>query len=148
MWCIAEAKRCRNRSMLKSAVSVTMMQDKRQDYLLIRFKCSDAALNVGYGNIGLFRADGTASSDVVSTTMSGLMELCTPGHGCPNRKADGSMPTCDKELLHHLVSHIIMFYADAAGDEQAASNMLTYDGSGGALLPSHSLVGRDKPMQR
>ena len=34
------------------------------------------------------------------------------------------MPTCDEELMQHLVSHIIMFYADAAGDEQAAGDML------------------------
>ena len=78
LWCLAEAKRQKSRDVLRHSVALTLMQDKRKDLLLIRFKSCSADLETGAGNIGLFGAGGTGA-DIAVATMQGLQTLCTTG---------------------------------------------------------------------
>ena len=136
-WCIAEAKRSKNREKLKDAVCITLLQDKRKDCLVIRFKSTDAFLNTWSGNSGFFECGGT-SSDLPVATMTALRIFCTPNFGRPTAAGSNAHsvaePRCDMTLLRHITNVTKMYCADAASDEQVAGELLMEP-----LLPSLSL---------
>ena len=146
-WCIAEAKRSKNREKLKNAVCVTLLQDERGNFLLIRFKSTDAFLNTWSGNIGFYECGGT-SSDLAVATMATLEKFCTPNFGRPAMGSNSHSATetvCDMKLFQHIINVIKIYCADAASDEQVAGEILMEPGQDGqALLPSLGLLLRDK----
>lgn len=152
LWCLAEAIRRQHREMLRTAAAVTIMQDERKGYMLIRFRASDELLKVSTGNIGLFEGGGTGE-EVACVTMQALQLFCTPNLGRPsigtetteNQRRRRPEPVCDEHLLEHIASNIFIFHADAAGDELVASEaLMETPEEGSALLPSLTLAGRDK----
>ena len=81
--------------------------------------------------------------------LKGLQHFCTPNIGRPpigTEIKSGPEPAYDQQLLQHVAEKVFVFYADAAGNEMVAGETLKEkhaDGTG-ALLPSLTLVGRDK----
>ena len=116
--------------------------EERHGRLLLRFRASNAALDVLSGTLAMPRLTlGKTSSALVDTTANGLKEFCTPAGG-----------QLDVPLFKHLREHTQILVTDAAPAELLASQVLRGRRSTGNLnrdqdlfFPSLVLVGRDAP---
>ena len=57
-WCLAEAKRCTTRAALKSAISMSIQEDKRKTRFLLRHRSCSSKLEVSAGVLCLSREVG------------------------------------------------------------------------------------------
>jgi hypothetical protein len=150
-WRLASACRRQHREFLRHARVVSLMQDARQQNLLIRVVAVDQHLQTRHFVLGVQRDYGSGALGVKDATLKILEDACRVDHRPPGMGAgspdgpggpDGNL---DVALYKHLCNSIEVFTADAALDEQIAGRKLRNPSlSATPDLPNLRLVLRDK----
>lgn len=125
VFAVAEARRQRVRAALQAAVSTSLQQDVRNAQLLVRFSCSDEALNRSTGVLGQcdLAEFGLSAQGVRDATIYIVHKLATPMLVTPYASAakDPHRGT-DAAVLAAIQATTELFTADGAADEQLAGD--------------------------
>lgn len=145
-WCLAESLKNCEKAFLRRALCIAIHQDARNGILLVRFTAVDCHLNRLEGVFRIAKDFGTKSKDVFCATMQILRDFCTD-HLAPPSSVDQSKCRFDAALYEHIRSHIELFDADAASDEQRVGRLLR--GKAATIdrlecLPNVKLLMRDR----
>ena len=139
-WCLAEALRDRDRAALRQAKVITLHQDAstKDSMLCVRFSSVATNMEVRKGILGVARGYGTVAADVRDALMLIIKGACSPRVGCPQGGKLSVAAAPDQGLFSHVASHVEMFDADAAADEQRVGQLLRRD------FPNLNVLLRDK----
>ena len=154
-FCLAEARRCEVRDIIRKSECIAIHQDKRDPLLAMRFHSCGSDLRQSKGVLG--GADvtktpmrTTGALGLRDATVMILQDICTPNLGAPGVKKQWEV---DGEALCNLFAKIELFDTDAAADETLTGKLLqgVSDGSGStkpgleAVLPNLLVCNKDKP---
>ena len=81
---MAESINRLSRAALGRAVAINLLRDERHARLLIRFRCSDIALNRSIGVIGQPRITGSTATKITDVTEQTIEQFCTNTFGAPD----------------------------------------------------------------
>ena len=134
---LAEAYREIMRRFLKEAEAISLHQDARAGYLMMRFQASDVDMNKMIGLLGIadiakdFRPSANGIKDATHVLID---RFWTPSYHnpYPRRGAKGKLK---KRSRQQMALKVEVFDADAAADEQKAGRKLktdSYDAPGGS----------------
>eukprot|EP00959_Pyramimonas_sp_CCMP1952_P463933 9485747-Pyramimonas_sp.AAC.1 len=142
LYCLGEGYRELHRKFLRDAEAISIHQDGRKGYILMRFTAADVACNVRSGVFGAIDyAAGFKQSSIgiKDATMSMIDKFCSRGHFMPFARKNlkrvmetESVPQNvrpDKRLRSWILDHVELFNADAAADEQLAGKFLKDPGA-------------------
>ena len=118
LWCMAESIKRLSRAALGRAVAINLLRDERHARLLIRFRCSDIALNRSIGVIGQPRITGSTATKITDVTKQAIEQFCTTNFGAPD--APDAPQRFDEDLMEHIRTTTGSATVDAATNEVAA----------------------------
>ena len=155
LWCLAEAVRDVQREFLRTAACIGLAQDTRKGYCLIRYIAaskSTQTLDVQSGVLGLVYVPSASALVLRRAVLHGIKQLstCRLATGRISKRVATGNGTFDKELATHIRTHVEVFAADGAADEQLTGRMLMgssgrgADSELGAAMPRLRLITRDK----
>jgi hypothetical protein len=139
-WCLAEALKEQEQTLLRKAVCVAIHQDAREGLLVVLYSSVDDRLRRSEGVLGMAKDYGTKSKEIHDATLHILKDFCTKRVTSDNRQAtaDREPTALMSDLFEHVKSRIELFDADGATDEQRAGRLLMDE------LPNLKLVVRDR----
>ena len=143
-FCLSEAKRMMLRAwFMNKATTIALQQDERHQRLLLRFTAASNSLERRSGAIGLAKNFGSAAGAISKATEGIVRDFCTPGCLAPDCPAEEAQ--LNETLLECMRSKVEVMCADAAGDEQKATELLRsrLGPDGRAFFPNIRLGLRD-----
>ena len=146
-WCLFEAVRDKELEFLAKATCISIMLDERNGRLLIKYSAANHKLDVRVGCLAQLRDAGATSRDVATAVHTAVARFCTRRVLHPGINAGKARSEPNQAAQDHIRTHIEMFTADGASNEQLAGKMLHPTSLRGDLamkLPALRLVIRDK----
>lgn len=143
-FCLSEAKRMMLRVwFVDQATTIALQQDERNQRLLLRFTAASNSLERRSGVIGLAKNFGSAAGAISKATEGIVKAFCTPGCLAPGSSLEDDQ--VNEALLECIRSKVEVMCADAAGDEQKATELLRSraGADGKAFFPNIRLGFRD-----
>ena len=151
IWCIREAVRRADETILGRAVCVTLVRDERASRLAIRFAAIDKTLTIRHGRLGQRRHFGTGALNITKATREVMQRAMTSNYNIPwatdeTITSRAPVRSCfNQEAFDNLVKSTKMVAVDSASDEiNSVRDMHTPADGSPPLAPNLEVIGRDK----
>jgi hypothetical protein len=122
IWCLCEAMWEKDRAFLRSATTIVLCRDEKDQRLLIRFGASNDRLETRRGILGQTKSKGSNATCIVAATRKIMRDFCTAFFMKPGA-ADKLNTILDKDLLKHIQDRVEVVVSDSAENELLAGEI-------------------------